>query len=1365
MNLALLLVGNVYAQLALAPMCVIGALVLVLRLVHDEEPSTAALPHTPRRGVTVKVRRSNGGGRSSNFAPPPLFLLLGFANSGKTAFLEGLARTLPAGDNLPLENFEGSVARWRVAGAEVLEVAGDLLASSARGSAGENEWKRFVTYLKKRRPQRPLDGIILTVPCTELAGEHALDAQHLQDRAAEISQSLNLLCRQLGFSLPLYLVVSKCEAIPGYSTLVQTQLQSRLHEIFGWSNPYSLDISFSPPWSSQAFTEVNRVLQSLRVNFFAQAKANDAQTSAAAPFGDRPSPDEMFLFPAMLQKLQPTLAAYIAQLLQNSASLQFRGIYLSGSTATANRRRDDIGSNGARGSDFIADLFTQKILPERALARPVDGSAAHRNEKVFALRALCAIAVLLLFPGLFWRWHSLSQRSHYAQQSLERIQSALRQGEVDSAATPDAAYDAIYAVQALSGRSFQSVFLPASLIDSFQPPIQQTMPPAFTQIVYPGLRSGLEQQVGVLLQNPDQPDGGAETPEAISPDKAAAAATQQFDSFIDRLLLLQDNIVSFNNLTAKHGTGQDLLNIEKFLSPANYASLPSSDNSGLNELVPVAGGQPFEGRPWILSTVKQLESRLESVLQQRTYQVSNDLDVLQAQVAKLEDGKIENYDELQALNQSLSREQEQLKTPALQWLASSDDPPKLPSDLTWGISAIFTRKPAQNPLLCADANCALPQLQASVDQAGRASGLEFRRQLLSSCKGIGCALLSATDTQKQSSLQSTLANFLKLPFVAHDGMAQISDLPEQQVFWDLNRLQAALQDKQDYDKFFSGNLTNISATAQDTFETVGLARLQANMIDAVASAAQFQPDCDQRRRTAPGTSCDQERSVLNEAANFQLGSQSLGNILTQFGDLFDGDDGDQDDADDTDYRKLRRLITGHALLLLSRMDEAFKAHKFYWPPNDVQGCPPSAKCPLNFDLWIDKDPQAVPSIADYGVRNPQEMAAFLAKERQEVQQYSSLAQVPASFLQQHDSGKPNQAALIATWQSIADDLQKYSSAPATSGLGSLEDFLANGMNTTAPPECQIPPSAVSSLQLYFIDVRTSLERSLKGRCQVLSNQSACEKYGEIATFFNVNLKGGFPFSAVPPAVPAVKAEAKLSDVLELFQRLNADEKAIRLGMQISSPCAPPAKVRDITTFLDQIDALRPLFASLLSGQPGAVPALDFSPAFRVNRAHEANGDQIIDWTLETGDNSIHKSDPPPLIGHWTYGEPIKLLLRWAKNSPAQPVQSVTPTGGPPAGKVTDGTVEFEYDDPWSLLLLLQQHAAAASDFARSVDPDPHTLVFTAQVNSPVVGNHGQAAQADKTAATENVRVFVRLKIFAPGKTDSLPLPNFPSSAP
>jgi hypothetical protein len=70
------------------------------------------------------------------------------------------------------------------------------------------------------------------------------------------------------------------------------------------------------------------------------------------------------------------------------------------------------------------------------------------------------------------------------------------------------------------------------------------------------------------------------------------------------------------------------------------------------------------------------------------------------------------------------------------------------------------------------------------------------------------------------------------------------------------------------------------------------------------------------------------------------------------------------------------------------------------------------------------------------------------------------------------------------------------------------------------------------------------------------------------------------------------------------------------------------------------------------------------------------------------------------------------------------------------------------------------------DLPRLVDSDPNTLVFTAsQKSSPAPPNGRHTTPPTKPASNEDFKIFLRMKITAPGKTEALRLPKFPVRAP
>lgn len=1321
MKISFLFAGKPEVDLAL--IVVAGILAIILIFLVSGRGKGNASARTKQTGFRGHQYRRRVMPAHSSFSDPvPCFLLLGPANSGKTALLNGLHQSYFSGERGWVTDLAAGVAHWHFAGGEIIEVAGSLFTPATQDDNAAGRWQSFLSHLQRRRRRRPLDGIVLAVPSTMLAGSDALSTQKLQSYALQASQQLKVLRDQLGFSLPVFVVITKCDAIPGYKTFVTAQLAAHTGEIFGWSNPYDLDAPFDPKWIAEGFAEVYRELSRQRVEFFT-LRTGAVQDDSALK-------SELFLFPFHLMELQLPLAAYLGQFLEDCGhrdALQFRGIYFSGidpRTAKAVAQRQP----GANGAGSTSDLFEKKIFPERILARPSEAALAQRRIGLNLSRSLCAVALLLLFPGALLAWYQLFKASKQIVSHLREIRAGLSQAKDHISAA--SAYATIYSAQELSGGTFQSEFLPASLSGSLGQKVRAIMPAVFERLVYPGLRSELEGRASDLAM------AHAHAESATSPSAAETDASQRLSSFTDALLNLESQVVLFNSVVPTgggHAQSQTLLKLAASLSPGTFADLKIRSTSGLDEIVRASSVTPFEVQPWN----KPLASRLEALVTDVLRQNGNEerllalLDALATSINLLEENKLDTYEQLNSLLESLAQVQSYVATPDLQWLASTDDRLEMPGDLNRTLSRIFSRPARESILLCdtigEDGSCAsLRELQGSIEQMTRAHFAELRTLLLAAHTKTTGPILATTDAKLQLAqptvdLQMVLDSFLKLPFVAREGAAHFRDVEAgQQLLWDNERLQAAIQDKKAYDAFFTGALAKTSDNLQDTFEEVALSRLEANMADSVASAQSFQP-------LPSGDQADQ--ATTNEVRSFQAASQSLTQLLEDFSEL----------NFDDDYQDLQRLTTNHALMVLARIDRAFDARHFYWPPAG------------NFDGWT---ADSLPSVV-YGTHTPDEMDGYLLAQRQDVQRYSAAAQPLAAFLQNGGAGQKQ--TLIAKWRSIVNDLQKNESGGAGPGLGSVEEFLDSGMNKMAPPDCQIPASPASSSLIYFVRVRRSLEQALVSRCRSLSNRSAFQEYIEIANFFNERLAGKFPFS--PPSDDAAAPEADPSDLTELFRRLDAEGKSIRQGLQASSGANPGAVAR-ITTFLNQIDALHPMFAPLASGQ-AALPAFDVVPAFRVNRNHETNGNQIIDWSLQVGGNTFRNLDTPS-TGRWSFGEPVKLLLRWAKDSPQQPV-AVAPATGNPGRR----TVIFEYHDPWSLLRMLAVHAAPATDLDRPVDPDPQTLEFTAsQESSPTnLAVLSKAAPAIETNSNQMAKVFIRIRIYPVGKTDSLRIPPFPVQAP
>lgn len=1311
----------------------------------------------PSTGSFLAARRRGFSNRN------PRFLFLGASAAETTATFDGLTRdrrpARAARDN-PFE-----ITHWLFDGGEIVAVADSLFAPACPGRDSDMEWVGFLSGLKRRRRRRPVDGLILNLPAARLIGPDALSKTDLLNRADGNARQLRNLRDQLGFFLPLSLLITGCEAIEEFATFIRAQDNRNPRQILGWSSPRSPEAAFHPGWTAQAFAEVGRGLAKLRMAWFARPA-----------HGTNPDPavrDGVFLFPGNIEALEGAVASYLNRLFEkigHRGAVQFRGLYFSGGLSDSS----DAASAGLRNQEtpkplFTFDMLQKKIIPERVLARPTDRAFARSAAVSASASAACAVAALMLASGTLVGWLRLSKTAERTVPELRQVASAL---SADAGATnASSVRAAIDAAWKLSGSNFQSVFLPVSMIQPLAPSVRGTMTPVFTQLVYPAMRAGLERKIAGLVDTP--------TPSATAP--------QSLTGFIDSLLRLEDNVLLFNGLVpAGNGSGRNLLALagylglqpsrggsaEDFLGSGAIARwvdtkivIPvfAGDSSGLDAIVSGSSGQPLYGQPWIAPTV----GRLARMLSDPTLAGTHLLDTLQTaadEIDQLNDTSFDTTLPPEKLKATLDRLQAQAQS-AANWYASASPF----ADIDTELQPIFSRPPLTNIFLCDSArhpnSCANAQkLKSKIRQAAEEDFDALRQDIQDKQTDTTGLLLDGSGnlqlSQPTVNLQLALDGYLKLPFLTQKESVLPRDAAAgEQLLWDNNRLQEAIQDKVAYDAFYSSSLANAPVAVQNIFENAARNHLRIGMVDAVSSAQQFH--CMQPAEQANAATNDEqfhclplagnEEMSIAEARSFQAAEKSLNQVLDEFNQMHF----------DEEYDNLEQVTTDHAQAILLSLDRAFQALRLYSPQGG------------NFNSWT---AGSLPSVTAYHQPTAGKMDSYLTNQKQEVEKFAAAAQIVATYLSQHVLRKANLPPAVAKWQGISNDLQKYDASVPSTGLGSLEQFLATGMDKTVPPDCQLYVSQANSARLYFVRVRRSLERKLVSRCQSLSSQYATDDYSNLAKDFDQHLAGRFPFSAPPTGTPAVEADP--ADVIEFFDRLDREESSIRSGLGHSSKLTDASKA-GIEAFLLQLDNLRPLFTSLLSGQPGAVPAFDIAPVFRVNRKYEANGDQICEWrltirnstdriaewVLTTGDSrprTLGSTSP----GNWTYGDSVTLSLRWAKDSTMIPAPAAFPSVDQ-----TSRTAVYRFRDPWSLLRMLVQMAAPANDFEGGADPDPQTMLFTVRqqeakpsIKGATASGNGENAAANQVA-NQPVKVFVRIRVSAPGKAEALRIPVFPTQAP
>src|SRR5437764_1059611 len=392
----------------------------------------------------------------------PWFLVLGASGPGKSTLLENSGISLSLREGAADFGVAHGI-KWRFFDAGViLDVPGDFFLGAEQTASDERKWKSLLRNLVRYRPQRPIDGVVLTIPITELMGDTAVPPALLGQRGTHIFDKLWQIQKWTGLCFPVYVVITKCDLIPGFKTMAGQLPSQYRNEMFGWSNPYNLEAAFDSCWVDQGFDELSYDLHRLEGEIFTERS-------------DIPDADNLFLFSSKLKDLRRPLKIYLNQIFKKSAyreSLQFRGFYFMGDAsdeleapkpvrALAASAAAGVGTgapytllppttstglitseqvitddeaaissfaieHGQHQPVFVTDLFESKIFPERGIAHPAAKTYLSRNRTVVGMQIACLVAIAVLSFGMWINYRRFTETQRITLPMLDRILAGIR---------------------------------------------------------------------------------------------------------------------------------------------------------------------------------------------------------------------------------------------------------------------------------------------------------------------------------------------------------------------------------------------------------------------------------------------------------------------------------------------------------------------------------------------------------------------------------------------------------------------------------------------------------------------------------------------------------------------------------------------------------------------------------------------------------------------------------------------------------------------------------------------------------------------------------------------------------------------------
>ncbi len=1313
---------------------------------------TAGLRSSFRKGIG-KLRRHAAG--TDYRYQVPWWLTLGQSGSRRPGLLADAGLTLPFGppDEEDLSSSLGC-AWWLTDRGLVIDLAGEYVLRADGRTANDAGWRLFLGLLQQHRPQRPLDGVIVTVAAADLlaARESAEQQARLELQAQQLYRKLSEAQSRLGLRLPVYLLVTGCERLEGFDPFTAALPDARYGDVLGWSSPYGLDTPYRSDWVDQAFDCLAKRLNQARLGIFAARRE-----SADA--------ERILLFPAAFRALKEPLQSCLTHLLRASTyheTFVFRGLFFCGERVAGGEAVDpDLADElplhaeeeppfdesapraTARRTLFLKDLFERKIFAESKLVAATAGTLLSRNRRVRWAQALVLATLLLAGLGL-WRAYG---RLRAAEQGLRPLLQGIAHetGQVrrqrERGEQPDAAYLGRQSLELLAGmsaadlRRFGSLAIPSSWFSPLNAELREALLEAFDEVLFPAMVLQLDAKARAL--------SAAAPAVAIAGRGEQVVAVKHLPEFValeefgERLTTLEQNVKIYNDLQ----NTRDLQALSQLLEylfekpvPEGFLSEATLYRQAL-VYVRYPRFRPQEYREAAVARTLALSGDLYSAL----FDDNAVLMALDHLDQELEIGSLQWRDDdptacFQRAHDAIRRTETVLRQPEVQWIfaAGFDLGPRFNTVLGLLESSAFL-EPELGPEIRNQARAGWQTLQQLLlEQGSPATGPFLGRSELPPPRPIN--ELSPTVVVLGQSLEAFLGQSFLPPAATRSFI--IDPPPRTRVAWDSARLARATDLIAAYQSFQQEGLELFPPELRPTVDGAARDRLAANISDLIADAQRFEP------LPYAGPAALRTRQTRAAIANFSAAAPSLNKLLSSFAQL-QRYDLEQD---------LGELMAAQAEALMGEVDRLLEAAGLYLPKGG------------DFSWW---DGQAPLAYQAFDVPDAAGLTAYLAAQRDRIGQLAGRYAEPViTALAAADVWRPR-TSVLSRWENILTELLDYENQKPGNAIAALETYIGSELPQENLADCsqerRLTPGQPRDSGGFFRQRENFLRRKLSERCRelvrerIVAGTTGDRGYGRIENFFNQRLAGRAPFTD-DPAAPGPDADpADLRKFYQLFDPIA--ELLLAVPEESASFRGAGAEVH---AFIARMQEVRiPLASFLASSEPDAVPVVDFEAAFRVNREREIGGNQIIEWRLEVAETTLGNRSPEPRQGRWTLGDEIRLTLRWAEDSPR------VPDPGPmrPGVAIADRTVTFSYSNPWSLWTLLAAHRSSSQDFAGFVDPKPCTLRF---VVDTVAAETAEETEQAAVEAPEPVpaRVFIRLSLIDPESKEPLALPGrFPSQAP
>ncbi len=390
----------------------------------DKEAATL----NDRFGEAVKVLQASGGGKRSVFARGqflyelPWYIFIGAPGSGKTTALLNAGLTFPLAEKLGQASVRGvggtrNCDWWFTDEAVMIDTAGRYTLQESDSAVDASAWDTFLSLLKKTRPRRPLNGVLLTVNVQDLLQQSPADRK---EHAAKLRARIQELHTKLGIRPPVYVLLTKADLIAGFNESFGGMGKEERDQVWGFTFPYDPQGDNDPLREFQS--EYAALEKRIRERLVERMEAENDVLKRAA----------IFAFPQQFAGLKGLLGGFLEQVFSGGGSLEekpiLRGLYFTSGTQEGTPIDRVLGTlartfgverrlnapAGARGkSFFLHRLLKEVVFAEQGLVG--ENRLVEARRRKFKLLGTIALAVVSLVVIAGWSVSFVRNKAYVAE--------------------------------------------------------------------------------------------------------------------------------------------------------------------------------------------------------------------------------------------------------------------------------------------------------------------------------------------------------------------------------------------------------------------------------------------------------------------------------------------------------------------------------------------------------------------------------------------------------------------------------------------------------------------------------------------------------------------------------------------------------------------------------------------------------------------------------------------------------------------------------------------------------------------------------------------------------------------------------------